>query len=401
MVAFASEPKLTLDDVGAASDSEHVEFRGVAADHFDSAMWDKATLHFVPDIRSPLLAPRDGKFRNIYAPSVIRLGDRWRVFFGGWDGSDSGNDCIYSIDADADFLKFDHRRTVIDHGDFRHVCNVNVVPTPLGYTMACTAFPDARGLNKPVTFFSKDAETWSASTPSPEHVITMSGYAGFDAGDINGMNVLLYDGHALRLYFGDFRNGDKTLRASSKDGRAFSFDGVVLQPSSLVNDVKSIRARGGEKWTLMALHRNTSHLFFSLTRDPGQFPNQQTLLTSRGDAEQFITSVGLITDDDRVLGVLYGAGAAASLDANRIFARWLQKKVVIDDITPDAAVGADRQLLRVPKERDTTIKLLAEDGATPIAISGPTVVTPGRAYQVRWPQTQPTPSAAERAATAR
>jgi hypothetical protein len=407
---------LVVTDVGEAHDPSHVEFRGVAAGPFDPAIWEKGPPHLVPDARSPLLAPRDdaGKFRNIYAPSVIARGDGWRIFFGGWDGAESGNDRIYSVDADAHFATFTNRRTVIGHGLFQHVCNVSVAKTPDGFAMACTAYPDARGLNKPVTFFSADAETWSATTAAPEHFISMTGYEPFAAADINGMNVLLHDavkggGGALRLYFNNFRDPAKTFRASSTDGRRFTFDRVVAQPSAFVNDVKKLTRHddGGPAYYLAAFHQNTDRLFFSLSRDPLKFPEQQTLLTCRGDADRHIVSAGFVATDDRVLGVLYGAGAAPTLDRNRIFARWFQKKVFVDGIEPEAAAGPDRQLLRLPAERRAaTIKLLADDGVTLIATSPPTVLSPGRAYQLSLParpaaKTPPSPTAPARAATDR
>jgi hypothetical protein len=168
-----------------------------------------------------------------------------------------------------------------------------------------------------------------------------------------------------------------------------------------VNDVKAVRSAAGGTWYLMALHRNADRAFFSLSRDAAEFLEQKTLLISGGDADRFITSVGWVCDDGRVLGVLYGAGVAPTLDANRIFARWLQKKVVVDDTEPVVAVGPDRQLLRLAAERRATIKVFADDGVTPIATSPPTVVTPGRAYRLDWAQTPPTPSAAARGGTTR
>jgi hypothetical protein len=337
----------------------------------------------VPEIRAPLLSPREGRFRNIYAPSIVRRVDGWRVFYGGWDGTDSGNDRIYAVDADADFTHFENRRTVIEHGEFQHVCNVNVARTDDGYAMACTAYPTTGGTNKPVTFFSKDGDAWGATAASPQHLIRVSGYENFHAADVNGMNALLHDGGQLRLYFGDFRNAGKTFRASNRDGKSFAYDAVALEPSGIVNDVKAVRSAGGEAWYLMALHGNADRLFFSLSRDPAKFPEQKTLLTIRGDGERFVTSVGWVCEDGRVLGLLYGAGSKASLDANRIFARWLQRQIVIDDVPPDvAAVGPDRQLLRLPAQRRATIRLLAEDRVTPIAASERTVLTPGRAYRL-------------------
>lgn len=45
---------------------------------------------------------------------------------------------------------------------------------------------------------------------------------------------------------------------------------------------------------------------------------------------RYIVSVGLVVSEDgaRLLGALYGAGTASTLDQNRIFAAWLQRQVL-------------------------------------------------------------------------
>ena len=71
------ESKLVVTDAGPSAHRGHVEIRGVAAGPFDPAAWEAGNLHLLPDSRHPLLEPREGKFRNIYAPSVVQVGDRW------------------------------------------------------------------------------------------------------------------------------------------------------------------------------------------------------------------------------------------------------------------------------------------------------------------------------------
>src|SRR5204863_1246601 len=59
---------IELTDVGPASVAKCVEIRGVGAGPFDPKLWESGTLNLVPDERSPLLSPKVGPFRNIYAP---------------------------------------------------------------------------------------------------------------------------------------------------------------------------------------------------------------------------------------------------------------------------------------------------------------------------------------------
>jgi hypothetical protein len=400
--AFADPRGLIVTDVGEAHDAGHVEIRGVAAGKLEPKLWKTAAPHLVPDIRSPLLEPRDGKFRNIYAPSIIQTKTGWRIYYGGWDGTPTGNDRIYAADVDADFLNLTNRRTVIEHGVFQHVCNVSVAPAGRGLAMACTAYPDAKGLNKPVTFFSADGETWNTTAGRHDDFISMTGYDFFAGADINGMNVLLREGDAYRLYFNNFRDDSKTFRASSDDGRRFKSDGVVLQPSALVNEVKKLKAADGADWYFMALHMNTDRLFYSLSRDGMKFPEAKMLLTHIGDADRFIVAVGgVVASDGRLLGFLYGAGSEPTLDRNRIFARWHQKKVTVANVSTagqPTALGPDRQLLPLTSAVTGTIELHDEGGAV-MAISEPVELKPGRAYQLRLAQTPPSPSAAGRATT--
>ena len=66
------------------------------AGEFNPLIWQAGTLNFLPDQRFPLLAPKSGKFRNIYAPSAVETPGGYRLFYGAWDGIPSGNDHIYS-----------------------------------------------------------------------------------------------------------------------------------------------------------------------------------------------------------------------------------------------------------------------------------------------------------------
>lgn len=89
-----------------------------------------------------------------------------------------------------------------------------------------------------------------------------------------------------------------------------------------------------------------------------------------------------------MLGALYGASAVESLDQNRIFARWLQKMVVITDSSgkqylPQGASGPDRQWFPVPAlgTLEGTMVVYAEDGVTPLGSSAVSL-TAGNTYSL-------------------
>src|SRR5688572_27928492 len=59
-----------------------VLLRGVGAGPFEPRYWQAGTLHWVADAQDPLLEPKPGKWRNIYAPSVVQTAEGWRLFYG-------------------------------------------------------------------------------------------------------------------------------------------------------------------------------------------------------------------------------------------------------------------------------------------------------------------------------
>ena len=389
-ITSAAEPRrVTVREVEGTAPADAIEVRGVDAGPFDPAIWEAGKLHLLPDVRSPLLEPRDGKFRNIYAPSIVQTKDVWEIYYGGWDGSASGNDRIYGVTT-PNLITFGDRQTIIDHGDFRHVCNVSATRLPDdALAMMCTVFPDTKGLNKPAFF--RDPGRSAPRIASREDIITIDGYPAYADADINGMNVLLHEDGRFRLYFCNFRDGGKVFRASSEDGKHYAFDGVALPDGALVNDVKKFRVGDGN-WYLMALHHNGDRLGYALSRDGQTFEPQRVLCTRQGEADAFMVAVGFVVSGEqekagrRVLGILYGAGAKPALNANRVFARWLQKRIVLtagDELFESTqARGPDAQIVQLPRAVKVPLELYAEDGVTLIGRSEATRFEPGRTYAI-------------------
>lgn len=373
-----------------------IEISGVGAGDFQPDLWEANKLNFLPDVRHPLIEPlKRGLFRNIYAPSIVDLGDQWRVFYGAWDGVDSGNDRIYSRNT-KDFLDFTDRRIVIEHGDFIHCCNVNAIRLPSGeYRMVCTVYPDAKDLNKPALFTSPDGERWNG-VPSPypakkSDIITMTGYDKWTDADVNGMNVILYEDGVYRLYFNNFKDFGPIYRATSKNGRDYAWDGVCVGSPGVVNDVKKLQA-GGKTWYLMAIHMNTDKLWYSLSNDGRAFRECREFARNLDDRDKYMVAIGWVVRGNRVLGYLYGACPVPSVDRNRIYARWLQKEVVFvgEDGTRYEAkrsLGPDRQIIQAPggKVIGGHFEVYAEDGTTLLADDIPGSLIPGATYVMAKP----------------
>jgi len=128
--------------------------------------------------------------------------------------------------------------------------------------------------------------------------------------------------------------------------------------------------------------------YFSLSNDGTTFQPQQLLFHNISGQDKYIVAVGFVAKGSQLMGALYGAGPVESLDQNAIYGRWLQKKVVVGDVSGTGFVlqggfGPDRQRLQVPAAGliQTTIHIYAEDGVTPLA-SGPVSVNPGKVYQL-------------------
>ena len=393
--------EVTLREIGETTDNGYVEIRGLSAGAFSPDLWQAGALNWVPDVRSPMIEPLPGEFRNIYAPSAVQTEDGWRVFYGAWDGVPTGNDRIYSVTT-RDFLTFDERYTVIEHGPFIHVCNVNALRLPdASWAMVCTAYPAANGRNKPAFFSSPDGTTWNGS-PAPyvasmDDIVAIGGYDTYEDADINGMNVILHEEGLFRLYFGDFKNFGKVYRASGRDGRRYEFEGPALDGSYAVNDVKKFRVGDGW-WYLMGLHMNRDTLWYSLSRDGRHFPPVQVLGKNLSDADRYIVAVGWVVDGGqeregrRLLGVLYGAGHHPGLASNRVFARWLQKRVVVtgaggEMVEGAAARGPDRQRLALGERESVTgaLRVYAEDGRSLIGELGQVTLSSGSVYQLVFP----------------
>lgn len=395
----ATEGTVTVTAREGQAPKRFVEVHGVAAGAFDPDYWEAGTVHFLPDVRTPLLEPRvSGGYRNIYAPSAVQTPEGWRVFYGAWDGVPTGNDRIYCVDT-PDFLDFGARRTVIEHGEFQHVCNVNAFRNPdASYEMMCTVYPDENGMNKPAYFHSPDGETWNgAAAPYPAtqtDIVQIEGYKDYPGADINGMNVLLREGDQLRLYHCDFKNTGAVYRATGTDGKRYHSEGPVLGHALWVNDVKILQGSDGPYY-LMGLHRNTDKLWYSLSRDGERFGEPIQFAGNQGDADRYIVALGWVLRDNAVLGALYGAGEVPGLNRNRVFARWLQKRVVFvgDDgarFEAKAALGPDRALIAVGDDARLKGKLevYAEDGSTLIGTSGPVQLLDGQIIAISLPESK-------------
>ena len=70
--------------------ADTIEIQGVSAGSFNPIYWQRETLNWMPDTRVPMFtALTSSPNQNIYAPWALEQQAGWRMFYGGWDGSDS------------------------------------------------------------------------------------------------------------------------------------------------------------------------------------------------------------------------------------------------------------------------------------------------------------------------
>jgi len=384
-----------LQDTLGQANADTLEIQGLSAGDFTPAYWQNNTLNWVPDVREPMFVALDtSPYQNIYAPWPLEQPNGWRLFYGGWDGSDTPNDRVYSTTT-SDFLSFGSRILVIDHGAFQHVNNVNVQQLPDGSMhMICTG-GTIDGLNFPTYFSSPDGFTWNGS-PEPyqaqlSDIVDIQGYPNYQYGGFNGGNVLFWDNSWILYFFDNNATNSYVFRATGVSPSSVQFQGGVLATGRDPNAV--VKFAVGGTWYLMGL--NSPGLSYSLSKDGITFGSEQTLFRNLGSFDTFIDSVSFVTHGTQLLGVLYAANAAPvqgpPAASNQIYVRWLQKKIVVTDSSgvqylPQGSYGPDRQWFQVPASStiDGTLVVYAEDGLTLLG-SGLVRLTGGKSYHLVQP----------------
>lgn len=329
------------------------------------------------DARSPIITANTGGNSNIYAPNIVSNGGAWNIYFGGWDGTTDGHDRISVTVSNDNFLTFNPHALMINNGVMIHVNNETVIKKPDGsWLMYYTTLPVSPQLNKPAYATSPDGVSWTPNTGNAGYLVPVNSYPNWSLADVNGSNVIYYESGVYHLYFTDLNytntgNAFAVHHATSTDMINFTYTGDVLPEGLVAQDVKKF-TYNSTNYYMMVLHLNGSFLRYSMGTSPVNFSASQQLLTNLGNNDKYITSAGWVVKDNRLYGVLYGAGAVSTLDHNAIYAKWLQKKVIfISDATGarwgdiERAYGPDRIRLYMNTNIETGhFYVYDSDGAT-------------------------------------
>jgi len=188
------------------------------------------------------------------------------------------------------------------------------------------------GYNKPAYATSADGASWVPYKANGSNYLQMANYNNWGTADVNGSNVLLVDSNGTRhLFFTDFNIPSKTPyrvhHATSTSNNSYSYVGDVNSTDSQIcTDIKSFKANGVTYYYAVS-HLNTYYIKFNVTTDLFKWPASSQMFSNFGANDKYITSVGIVAANNRMYGILYGAGPDVNLNQNSIFALWLTKKV--------------------------------------------------------------------------
>jgi hypothetical protein len=278
------------------------------------------------DVRYPLFTADQGG-DNIYAANVVDNSGVWQVYFGGWNNTIL-HDRIWMKTSSDDFGTLPAATMVFSNGAYYHVNNPSVVKVGSNWRMLYT-----NGNISPFGNFtgyatSSNGTSWTPSASSTSCLVVINGYPQAGS-DINGSNVIFYEGGVYSLYFCDWQQKISPFcirYATSTDGVNFTYVKAAQNEGRVPNDIKSFTYNGTTHYMLLT-HFNAGDIRFAVSTDKTAFGLSTVLCNSYGSLDKYIVSVGAVVRGNRLYGVLYGASTKSSLDDNKIFATWLQKKI--------------------------------------------------------------------------
>jgi len=363
---------------------DRVDQIGNCVDAQNNPTYNCSNWHY--DDRGVILAANPGVNQNIYSPSIIYMGGTtWNTYFHGWDGTSDGHDRIYLAKTFDNFMNFGNHTLAVDNGVWNLVGNETVVKVSnTDWRMAFTALPgsnscvmdsdcasghcdsgNCRIYNRPEYGLSPDGTYWTPNAGDTAHLLpAVQGYPhDWSIADINGCNVIYFDGTQWHFFFQD----DSTVTKDYRIQHATSYEGIgwnsftwkdVSNPGHVLSDFRSISYSGSGPITTfyigtyredidtvwMTMHTDTSappttccdaqNFCPPINGDQiGCLPSIREAFKNEGtNPDKVIVEAGLVHDGSRIYGVLYGADPHPYGDPrwkldNEIYARWLQKRV--------------------------------------------------------------------------
>lgn len=346
------------------------------------------------DERGEVISPRPGYYRNIYSPQAVHLGgDVYRIYFHGYDGVSLGDayDRIYTTVTWDNFWSFEPHFLQIDHGQCLNVGNESVVWVgPNDWRMFYTCGGSAQYPGDRTGYAtSTNGTSWTPSQGSMSHFVQVTGYPDWQNGQFNGVNPIIRDAAGVwHYYFMDSRYNNGVEHATGTDGVNFTFRNKAQIWGTALNDIKPFQYNGQTHYAA-CYHTNNNLMWVSTTTNLSALNDPVVAFTSNGSADATMATCGWVQDGTRILGMLYGGGPPSTNNQFRIFARWLQKRVVFTNAygTWDVNTGytPSNSRLALTSIETGRFKVYDTDGTTLLYTSPEVTVRPGDMWSYAGP----------------
>lgn len=251
---------------------------------------------------------------NCYAPSILRVGEEWWMWYGA-QGS-SGHDQIFLAKSN-DLVTWQKHPTwsqpvpVIPNGTSNHVNDPSVVVFGdkwwMAYTDAATGEDD-----RVYGASSNDGMQWTKHG----EIIGIGSPGAWDSGKVGRPSILVDDGKIWMWYDGQKPNAGRHVGvAVSSDGKNFTkyeANPVILNAGAV--DV----AKVGDFFVLLAEGGNGTHLY--VAKNPFQWQYRGLLLAKSGDSYDKFGQVTptLVTNGPNTPAILFGGASDPCWCKNRI-----------------------------------------------------------------------------------
>ena len=370
---------------------------GVSAGPFDPSK----LVNWVPDAQSPLMAslPALNVFFNVYAAYAVWTGGTsWNMYYGGQDlGVPTENDNIYLTTTQDAFVTVGTTRQfeitwtpVVAECNNENVRRLDDGRWYMMFTAAVFQYDLGYYLNRQGYAFSPDGINWTPSIGNASFLIELLNYPlNVTLQDENGSSVPFYYQGVFHMYFVDNADPEYALQyATSTDGITYTWQHDWGVQYGAPNDMRAYLF-DGTAYFLTLFHRNTQSIWYTLTAtlgtEPGH-PHQVLFNYSDASLDYYMVSAGAVDNGTHLMGVLYGASNTPNFTTNAIFARWLQRAVVVGDgqLRANRSRGADTAIVPIGSSRVVTdvVTIYDCDNATVLYVSPTVTMTPGDTFQL-------------------
>lgn len=270
--------------------------------------------------------------KNLYAPDLVRNGESWNLFYGGWRDPADLNDRIYAAvcRGAAPLGPWGGGGVIIDRGNYVHVNDPSVQKVrPNLWVMAFTVnYPGERG-DWIAVATSRDGLNFTPKVAVPDTEVVIDG-AKFSSA---GRPAIVWDGSRWKMWFDGIvgKGGRHCYLAESDDPipRRFrlvhEYADVDRFPGMMAPDVALVDGR-----YVAVVQRGFSSLRKLVSRDGVRFEDAGEILVTSDPAfgRKFVSNPGWVDDGEgRLMGVAFGMTDSPGFTTHSLGLAWHQLRV--------------------------------------------------------------------------